>query len=164
MTLLTTRVTERRGPYQGLACIRPTVRMGVMGVVHLKIVIQTGFEVLDCTEITALQKPTGQDAKPQLNLVEPGAMFRRKVEHMLMARIAQEGTPLSPAVQMLGNIGHVTPLGDPPADLKAPVGIEIINHPVISARLKVFWYNICPYPTLCRPSPLIGPPRMRFLL
>jgi len=34
---------------------------------------------------------------------------------------------------------------------------------VISARLKVFWYNICPYPTLFRPSPLIGHPRMRFL-
>jgi hypothetical protein len=34
---------------------------------------------------------------------------------------------------------------------------------MVSARLKVFWYNICPYPTLFRPSPLIGHPRMRFL-
>src|SRR5712692_5137808 len=35
--------------------------------------------------------------------------------------------------------------------------------PFVSARLKVFWYNICPYPTLFRPSHLIGHPRMRFL-
>jgi len=33
----------------------------------------------------------------------------------------------------------------------------------LSARLKVFWYNICPYPTLFIPSFLIGHPRMRFL-
>jgi len=34
---------------------------------------------------------------------------------------------------------------------------------LLSARLKVFWYNICPYPTLFIPSFLIGHPRMRFL-
>ena len=53
-----------------------------------------------------------------------------------------------------------------------PEMIEMLQHTwsasmsenELSARLKVFWYNICPYPTLCRPSPLIGPPRMRFLL
>ena len=64
MPLLTTRLSERRGPYQGLARIRPTVWMGVMGVIDLKIVIQTGFEILGGTEITSLQKPPGQDAKP----------------------------------------------------------------------------------------------------
>jgi hypothetical protein len=41
-------------------------------------------------EIASLQKPTGQDAKPQRNLVEPGAMFGRKVGPMLMTWIAQE--------------------------------------------------------------------------
>ena len=100
--------------------------MGVMSVIDLKIVIQTGFEILGGTEIAALQQPTGQDTQPQLHLVEPRAMFRRKVEHMLMVRITQEGTPLYPAAQILGNTGHVAPLGDQPADLQAPVGIEII--------------------------------------
>jgi hypothetical protein len=38
MTLLTTRVTERRGSDQGLARIRPMIRMGGMGVIDRKIV------------------------------------------------------------------------------------------------------------------------------
>src|SRR4051812_18774200 len=51
---------------------------------------------------------------------------------MLMGRIAQEGTPLSTAVQVLRYTGHVTPLGDQTADLEAPVGIEIIHHPIVA--------------------------------
>src|SRR5215211_7514540 len=112
MTLLTSRLAERRGPYQGLARIGPTIRMGVMGVVDLKIIIQTGFKVLGGTVIASLKKPTGQDAKPQLNLVEPGAMFGRKVKHMFMVRIARKGTPWHPSVRGLGNKGHLTPRGD----------------------------------------------------
>ena len=98
MALLTSRLAERRGPYEGLARIGPTIRMGVVGVVDLKIIIQTGFKVLGGTVIASLKKPTGQDAKPQLNLVETGAMFGRKVKHMLMVRIEQEGTPLHTSV------------------------------------------------------------------
>jgi len=64
MTLLTTRVAERRGPYQGLARIRPTIRMRVMGVVDRKIGIQTGGKILGRTAIASLKTPTGQDAKP----------------------------------------------------------------------------------------------------
>ncbi len=90
-----------------------------MGVVDLEIVIQTGFKVLGGTEVASLQKPTGQDAKPQLNLVEPGAMFGRKMEHMLMARITQEGTPLHASAQGLGNKGHLAPLGNHTADVEA---------------------------------------------
>jgi hypothetical protein len=106
--------------------------MGVMRVIDLKRVIQTGCEILGGTAIASLQKPTGQDTQPQLHLVEPRAMFRRKVEHMLMVRIAQEGTPLYPAAQVLGNTGHVAPWGDQPADLQAPVGLEMIHHPVLA--------------------------------
>jgi len=71
MTLLTTRVAERRGPHQRLARIRPPIRMGVMGVVDLKIVLQARGKILGRTEIAALEKPTGQDAKPPCHLVEP---------------------------------------------------------------------------------------------
>ena len=94
MMLLTACLTERRGPYQGLARIRPTIRMGGMGIIDLKIVTQTDFKVLGRTEIASLQKPAGEDAKPQLHLVEPGAMFGRKMEHVLVSRIAQECPPL----------------------------------------------------------------------
>ena len=71
MTLLTTRLTERRGPHQGLARRGPTIRMGVMGVVDFKIVIQARFKILGRIEIAALEKTARQDAQPQFHLVEP---------------------------------------------------------------------------------------------
>ena len=71
MTLLTTRLAERRGSHQGLPRIRPPIGMGLMGVVDFKIRLETGGKILRGTEIAALEKPTGQNAKPQFYLVEP---------------------------------------------------------------------------------------------
>ena len=71
MTLLPTRLAKWRGSHQRLTRIRPTIRMGMMGVVDFKIRLQTGGKILRGTEIAALEKPTGQDAKPQFNLIEP---------------------------------------------------------------------------------------------
>ena len=71
MTLLTTRLPEWRRSHEGLTCIRPTIRMGVMGVVDLEIVIQAGFKIVGRIVIASFEKTTGQDAKPQLDLVEP---------------------------------------------------------------------------------------------
>lgn len=106
-----------------------------MGVVDIEIVIETGGKILGRTEVPALQKPAGQDAKPQLNLVEPGAMFGRKVKDMRMAWIAQECPALPPMAQVLGNKGHLAPLRHHTADVKAPVGVEIINHPVVTVHV-----------------------------
>ena len=106
-----------------------------MGVIDLKIITQTGFKVLRCTEGATLKKPTGQDAQPPRNLVEPGAMFGCKVEHVLMARIAQAGPPLYTSAQVVGHQGHLAPLGDEAADSEAPVGVEIIHHPVVTMHV-----------------------------
>src|SRR6266436_3673961 len=97
MPLLTSRLAERRSPHQGLTRIGPTIRMGVVGVVDFKIVLQTGGKILGRTAIASFEKSTGQDAQPQLHLVKPGAMFRRKMAHMLVSRIAQERPPLCPS-------------------------------------------------------------------
>ena len=59
-------------------------------------------------------------------------MLRGKVEDMLMSWIAQERAALHTALQGLRAVGDVTPLGDKPTDLEAPVGIEIIDHPIIA--------------------------------
>ena len=59
-------------------------------------------------------------------------MFGGKVADMLRGRIAQEGPPLPTAVQVLRYTGHMAPLGDQTADLEAPVGIEIIHHPIVA--------------------------------
>ena len=71
MTLLTTRATERGRSHQGLSRIRPPIRMGVMGIVDFKIVIQARFKIVGRIEIAALEKTPCQDAKPQFDLVEP---------------------------------------------------------------------------------------------
>ena len=62
-------------------------------------------------------------------------MFGRKMEHMLVRRIAQERPSLGTSAQRLGNERHAAPLGDQAADVEAPVGIEVIYHPVIALHL-----------------------------
>src|SRR5215510_6874162 len=62
-------------------------------------------------------------------------MFRRKVEHMLMARITQERPPLRASTQGLGNKGHLAPPSDQTAEFEAPVGMEIIHYPVVAPHI-----------------------------
>ena len=69
-------------------------------------------------------------------------MLGRKVEDMLMGRIAQECAALHAALQGLGAVGDVAPLGNEPADRKAPVGIEIINHPIIALHRRQLLHDV----------------------
>jgi hypothetical protein len=108
--------------------------MGVMGVIDVKIIEQPGGKVFRRTEVTTFQKATCQDAKPQLDLIEPRPMFGRKMEHMLMRWVAQEGSPLYASEQGLGGKGEMAPRGHEAAHLQAPVGIEVIDHPIIACH------------------------------
>jgi len=69
-------------------------------------------------------------------------MLGRKVEDMLMGRIAQERAALHAALQGLRAVWDVTPVGDEPADRKAPVGIEIINHPIIALHRRQLLHDV----------------------
>ena len=62
-------------------------------------------------------------------------MLGRKVEHMLMGRIAQEGPPLHASQEGLGDERDLTPLGHETADIETPVGIEIIDHPIVALHI-----------------------------
>lgn len=103
-----------------------------MSVVDLKIVRQTRFKIVGRIEIAALEKSPRQDAQPQLHLIQPGAMLGRKVQDMLMGRITQEGASLDPALQGLGSKGEITPRRDQATHVEAPVGIEVIDHPIVA--------------------------------
>jgi len=59
-------------------------------------------------------------------------MLGRKVKDMRMGRIAQECAPLDASLQVLGDKGDRTPLGHETADVQAPVGVEIIHHPIVA--------------------------------
>jgi hypothetical protein len=61
-------------------------------------------------------------------------MFRRKMEEMLMGWVTQEGPPLLPPVQGLGNKGEIAPRSHEAAHVQAPVRIEVIDHPVIAGH------------------------------
>src|SRR5438094_8393888 len=59
-------------------------------------------------------------------------MFGRKMEYMRMRWVTQEGAPLHAAGQALGGKGEMAPRGHEAADLQAPVGIEMIDDPIIA--------------------------------
>ena len=69
-------------------------------------------------------------------------MLGRKVEDMLMGRIAQERAALHAALQGLRAVWDVTPVGDEPAERNAPVGIEIINHPIIALHRRQLLHDV----------------------
>src|SRR5712691_293631 len=119
-TLLTTRLPAWRRSHEGVTCLRPTIRMGVMGVGDLEIVIQAGVKIVGRIVIASFEKTTGQEAQPPLDVVEPCAMFGRTMEAMLMGRSTQERSPLHTAAQVLGHKGHGAPWSDQTADSEAP--------------------------------------------
>src|SRR5262249_6893918 len=61
-------------------------------------------------------------------------MFGGKVEHMLMVRITQKGPPLYTSAQVVGDTGHLAPLGDQAADREVPMRVEIIYHLVVTVH------------------------------
>src|SRR2546422_11572513 len=59
-------------------------------------------------------------------------MLGRKVQHLPMGRIAQERPALHTATQGLGEGRDVTPWGHETADRQAPMGSEIVDHPIVT--------------------------------
>ena len=103
-----------------------------MGVIDLQKVRQAGVKIVGRSVIAALEKPPRQDAKPQLHLIQPGAMLGRKVKDMLMGRITQESASLDPTLQGLGSKREITPRRDQATHVQAPVGIEVIDYPIVA--------------------------------
>ena len=62
-------------------------------------------------------------------------MRRSEVEHMLVGRVSQKGSPLLACPQMSQNEGNVAQLGHDTTDLQAPMSIEVIQDPVKSFDL-----------------------------
>jgi hypothetical protein len=91
---------------------------------------QPRLEIRHRDEIPALQEPPCKDAKPQLHLIEPGAMRRSEVEHMLVGWVSQKGSSLQASLQLSRNEGDVAQLGYDATDFQAPMGIQVIQDPV----------------------------------
>jgi hypothetical protein len=114
----------------------------MMGVIDLHVVSQTSGKSVGRLAIATVEKPPGQDAEPQLDLVEPGAVFRRKMAHMSMTRIAQEGPALHASTQVFGPIRDITPLRHEAPDLEAPMGMKIIHAPSVAPHRGQLGHNM----------------------
>lgn len=55
-----------------------------------------GVEVINGTKVAATNDFAGQAAEPDLDLIEPGRVRRRKVKDHPFARLGEEGSPLGP--------------------------------------------------------------------
>jgi hypothetical protein len=114
----------------------------MMCVIDLQGVSQTSFKSVGRIEIATFEKPPGQDAEPQLALVEPGAVLRRTMEHMSMTRIAQEGPALHASAQVFGPIRASTPLRHEATDLEAPMGMKLIHDPIVAPHRGQLGHNM----------------------
>ena len=63
-------------------------------------------------------------------------MDRGEMEHMLVGRVRQKGSPLFSCLQDRRFERDVAQLSDDAADFQAPVGIEVIQHPVKALDLR----------------------------
>src|SRR5918911_5479743 len=72
---------------QRLACIGPLERLGHSGIEVLDEVDQRLMQLLDGIETGAFEQAPNQDAKPNLNLIEPGGMLGGIDQADPMARI-----------------------------------------------------------------------------
>src|SRR5580704_18344927 len=94
LSLLTTRPTERDAADQRCPGVGPLIRMGMGPVVVLEEGEQPRLEIRHRREVAAPQEPSSEHTEPQLHLVEPGAMRRGEMEHMLVSRLGQERAAL----------------------------------------------------------------------
>jgi hypothetical protein len=110
--------------------------MGMTAVIVVDKGEQSRLEIRHRSEIAPFQKPPRQDTKPQLHLIEPGAMGRGKMEHMLVGRIREKGLPLLACLQLCRNERDLAHFGHDTTDLQAPMGIQVIQDPVKPDELR----------------------------
>src|SRR3989475_10835929 len=105
--------------------------MSVTDIIIFQKALQSAVKVPGTGKTPTGQKATVQDAKKQLSLVEPRAVFGREMKNMAMARITQEGTALHSFFELHRFKGHLAPLSHQAADVQTPVGVQVVHHPII---------------------------------
>jgi hypothetical protein len=104
--------------------------MGVVAIVSRQPRLDSFLDLRGTGKIASLEEASAQDAQEQFHLIEPRAVDWRKVKHMLVTGVTQERSTLLAGLQCPGGEGNSTSLGNPPADLQAPMRVEIIHDPV----------------------------------
>lgn len=114
------------------------VRVRVASVVVVDESPDPFLEVFRGMEISACEKASRQDAEPKLDLVEPRAMLGSEVEDMLVVGIGEKGASLLASLERLRIDGEVAKAANGLADIETPVGVEIVEDPVVAFHLGQF--------------------------
>jgi hypothetical protein len=64
LQLLVPGLTKGHSTHQQLPGIRPAIRMGMVGVIHLQVIAQLGFKVLDRTKVAPFSQTAHEDPEP----------------------------------------------------------------------------------------------------
>jgi len=97
--------------------------MGVTGVVISQKALQSACKVLGAGKAATGQKATLQHTEEQLDLIEPGAVFRGEMKHMAVAGIAQKRPALGSLFELVGLKRHLAPSGHQATDIQTLVGV-----------------------------------------
>src|SRR6476620_1442585 len=130
MLLLPAALGKRSPTHQWLTRVRPTIGMGMTPVILLQKNLQSVLELRYAGIIPTSQKTTRQHAEPQLHLIQPRAMLRREVKHVLVRRVAQKRPPLTARPQSPRVERDITERRNPLAHFHAPVCVQVVHHPV----------------------------------
>jgi hypothetical protein len=110
--------------------------MGMTGIVLSHKALQAALKVLGTGKAPTGQKAPLHDTKEQLGLIEPRAMFRREMKNMAVAWIAQKGLALRALFEFVGLKRYLTPACHQAADVETPVGVEVVQHPLILLHVR----------------------------
>src|SRR5262245_56705041 len=88
-------LAQRRAAYQGLARVRPPIRVRLVLIVVLHVPPQALLELRHRGEVATPQELPRQHAEEQLDLVQPRPMHRQVVEDVLRSEERRVGTEAS---------------------------------------------------------------------
>src|SRR5215468_10984186 len=97
-------LAERRTALQRLAGVRPPIRVRLLLVVRLQVRPQAPLELRHRGEVATPQELPRQHTEPQLDLIQPRAMYRQVMEGVLVPGVAKPRPPLLLGPQLLGAV------------------------------------------------------------
>jgi hypothetical protein len=128
--LLAACLAEGSGANQRLPGVGPAIGMGAVSIMVVEVGDQARDEFLGRGEIAAFQEAACQGAEPQFDLVEPGAVFGREVEYVLVFGVRQKGASLLAGAQVAFAKRQSVQLSHELANVKTPMRVQVIDDPM----------------------------------
>src|SRR5580704_18464568 len=113
-----------------------------MSVVIGDVLQDLAGQIFQREEIPTPQYAPAQHPKPDLDLIQPTAVFRREVDHMPRTTSGQEGPPLLPCPQPQTLVPTTRIDGQIAAQLERPMRVQVVHHPVEPLYLREHLHHV----------------------